>query len=60
MLRKRLAKLARQSGRSANFLVADAVESYLADQQRLRADLRLADRQLNSQHYIRNQDVGVM
>jgi predicted transcriptional regulator len=50
--KKRLAKLARQSGRSANFLVADAVESYLADQERLRSDLRLADRQLKSGHYV--------
>jgi predicted transcriptional regulator len=55
--KKRLAKLARQSGRSANFLVADALESYLADQERLRADLRLADRQLKSGHYIRNEDM---
>ena len=55
--KKRLANLARKSGRSANFLVADAVESYLADQERLRADLRAADRQLNSGHYIRNEDM---
>jgi predicted transcriptional regulator len=55
--KKRLAKLARQSGRSANFLVADALESYLADQERLRADLRFADGQLKSGHYISNEDM---
>lgn len=55
--KKRLARLAKDSGRSANFLVADAVESYLADQERLRSDLRLADRQVKTGHYIRNEDM---
>ena len=55
--KKRLANLSRQSGRSANSLIAHALESYLADQERLRADLRLADRQLKSGHYIRNEDM---
>jgi predicted transcriptional regulator len=55
--KKRLARLAKDSGRSANSLVADAVESYLADQERLRSDLRLADRQARTGHYIRNQDM---
>jgi predicted transcriptional regulator len=55
--KKRLAQLAQRSGRSANFLVADAVESYLGDQERLHSDLRLADRQLPSGHYIRNEDM---
>ncbi|MGB7846718.1 MAG: CopG family ribbon-helix-helix protein [Candidatus Acidiferrum sp.] len=55
--KKRLAKLARQSGRSANFLISDAVESYIADQERLSADLRLAHRQLKSGHYVRHEDM---
>jgi len=55
--KKRLAQLARKSGRSANFLISDAVESYLADQERLRSDLRLADRQVKSGHYIRHDDM---
>jgi len=55
--KKRLAKLAKESGRSANFLISDAVESYIADQERLRADIRLGDRQLNSGHYIRHEDM---
>lgn len=53
----RLTKLAKESGRSANFLISDAVESYLADQQRLRADLRVADRQIKSGHYVRDEDM---
>jgi hypothetical protein len=46
----RLSTFNKDSGRSANFLVADAVETYLADQELLRSDLRLADRQLKSGH----------
>jgi len=55
--KKRLAKLARDSGRSANFLISDAVESYVADQERILADVRQADRQVKSGHYVRNEDM---
>jgi len=55
--KKRLAKLAKDSGRSANHLISEAVESYVNDQQRLRADIRLADNQLKSGHYIRQEDM---
>lgn len=55
--KRRLAKLAKESGRSANFLISDAVESYVADRERLRADIRLADRQLKSGHYVRDEDM---
>jgi predicted transcriptional regulator len=55
--KKRLAKLAKDSGRSANFLISDALESYIADQERLRADIRQADCQLKSGHYIRQEDM---
>ena len=55
--KRRLAKLAKESGRSANFLISDAVESYIADRERLNADIRLADRQLKSGHYVRNEDM---
>ena len=34
-IKRRLAKLAQASGRSSNFLIADAVESYVADQERM-------------------------
>jgi predicted DNA-binding protein len=42
--KKRLTKLAKESGRSANFLISDAVESYVADQERMLAEIRQADR----------------
>jgi len=55
--KKRLAKLAKTSGRSSNFLIADAVESYVADQERMLADVRQADRQVKSGHYIKDKDM---
>ncbi|HTR24651.1 MAG TPA: CopG family ribbon-helix-helix protein [Terriglobales bacterium] len=55
--KKRLAKLAKSSGRSSNFLVADAVEAYVSDQERLLAELRQADRQIESGHYVRHEDM---
>src|SRR6266849_9499936 len=57
--KKRLAKLAKTSGRSSNFLIADAVESYVADQEKMLAELRQADRQVKSGHYIRHEDMKV-
>ncbi len=56
-VKKRLAKLAKASGRSSNFLVSDAVESYLADQERLLAEVRQSGRQISSGHYVRHQDM---
>ena len=55
--KKRLAKLAKTSGRSSNFLISDAVESYVADQERMLAEVRQADRQIKSGHYIKHQDM---
>jgi len=55
--KKRLAKLAKTSGRSSNFLISDAVESYVADQERMLAEVRHADRQVKSGHYIKNEDM---
>jgi predicted transcriptional regulator len=55
--KKRLAKLARTSGRSSNFLISDAVESYVADQEMLLAEVRQADRQVKSGHYVKNEDM---
>ena len=55
--KKRLARLAKASGRSSNFLIADAVESYVADQERMLAEVRQADRQVKSGHYIKNEDM---
>lgn len=55
--RKRLAKLARASGRSSNFLISDAVESYVADQERMLAEMGQAERQLGAGHYVRHEDM---
>ncbi len=55
--KRRLAKLAKASGRSANFLVADAVESYVADQERMLAEIRESDRQVKSGHYVKHEDM---
>jgi predicted transcriptional regulator len=56
-IKKRLAQLAKTSGRSSNFLISDAVESYVADQERMLAEVRQADRQVKSGHYIKHQDM---
>src|SRR6202171_3700476 len=56
-IKRRLAKLAEASGRSSNFLISDAVESYVTDQERMLAEVRQADRQVKSGHYIRNEDM---
>jgi predicted transcriptional regulator len=56
-VKKRLAKLAKESGRSANFLISDAVESYVADQVRMLGEIRRADRQVKSGHYVRHEDM---
>jgi predicted transcriptional regulator len=55
--KKRLAKLAKASGRSSNFLIADAVEGYVSDQERMLAEVRQAGRQVDSGHYIKNEDM---
>ena len=55
--KRRLAKLAESSGRSSNFLIAEAVESYVADQERLLAEIRQSDRQFKAGHYVRHDDM---
>ena len=55
--KQRLAKLAKASGRSSNFLISDAVESYVADQERMLAEVRQADRHARSGHYIKHEDM---
>src|SRR5277367_1880489 len=56
-IKKRLARLAKVSGRSSNFLISDAVESYVADQERIATEIREADRQVKSGHYVRHDDM---
>jgi predicted transcriptional regulator len=55
--KRRLARLAKASGRSSNFLICDAVESYVADQERMRAEIRQTDRQLKAGHYVKHEDM---
>ena len=55
--KKRLARLAKASGRSSNFLIADAVEAYVSDQEQMLAEIRQAERQVKSGHYIKNEDM---
>ena len=56
-IKKRLAKLAKASGRSSNFLISDAVESYVTDQEKMLAEIRQADRQVKGGHYIKHRDM---
>lgn len=56
-IKKRLAKLAKDSGRSSNFLISDAVESYVSDQERMLAEVRKAEGQVRSGHYVRQADM---
>jgi predicted transcriptional regulator len=55
--KKRLARLAKASGRRSNFLIADAVEAYVSDQEGMLAEVRQADRQVKSGHYIKSEDM---
>ena len=50
--KRKLAKIAKNSGRSANFLISDAVESYVLDQERIMAEVRQGEAQIKSGHYI--------
>jgi predicted transcriptional regulator len=56
-VKRRLAKLAKTSGRSSNFLISDAVASYVEDQERMLAEARDGDREVKSGHYIRHEDM---
>ncbi len=56
-VKKRLAKLAKASGRSSNFIVSDAVETYVADQERMLAEIREGELQIRSGHYVRHEDM---
>ena len=56
-IKKRLGKLATASGRSSNFLISDAVESFVADQERMMAEIRQAGRQVKGGHYIKHEDM---
>lgn len=55
--KRRLAKLAKITGRSSNFLISDAVEAYVADQEKMRAEIRAAEREVKSGHYVKHEDM---
>jgi RHH-type transcriptional regulator, rel operon repressor / antitoxin RelB len=56
-VKRRLAKLAKSTGRSSNALISDAVETYVADQERLLAETRRGERQVASGHYVKHEDM---
>jgi predicted transcriptional regulator len=56
-VKKRLARLAKASGRSSNFLISDAVESYVADQELMLAEIRQAEREVDGGHYVRHEEM---
>jgi predicted transcriptional regulator len=56
-IKKWLAKLAKASGRSSNFLISDVVEAYVADQERMLAETRQSDRRVKSGHYVKHDDM---
>lgn len=51
-IKRKLSKIARDSGRSANYLISDAVESYVLDQERIMAEVRQGEAQIESGHYV--------
>jgi predicted transcriptional regulator len=55
--KRRLSKLAKASGRSSNFLISDAIESYVSDQERLLAQSHQGSRQVKAGHYIKHDDM---
>src|SRR6266478_106922 len=56
-IKRRLGKLAKASGRSSNFLISDAVESYVSDQERMLAEIRQAGRQVKAGHYVKHEEM---
>ena len=56
-IKRRLAKLAKASGRSSNFLISDAVESYVADQERMLSEVCQGERQVASGHFVAHEDM---
>jgi len=50
-------KRAKVSGHRSSFLLSDATESYVVDQERMLAEIRQADRQVKSGRYVAHQDM---
>jgi RHH-type transcriptional regulator, rel operon repressor / antitoxin RelB len=56
-VKRRVAKLAKAWGRSSNSIISEAVEAYIADQERLLAETRRGAQQVESGHYIKHEDM---
>ncbi len=51
-VKRRLHRLSKSTGRSANYLVADAIEIYVQEQQRQLESIRRGFAEIESEHYI--------
>ncbi len=51
-VKRQLARLSKSTGRSANFLVADAIEIYVQEQRRQLESIRRGLREIETGHYI--------
>lgn len=51
-LKRRLARLAKASGHSSNFLMAEALANYILDQERMRDEIRHAEVEAEAGHYV--------
>lgn len=51
-VKRQLSRLSKATGRSANYLVADAIEIYVQEQQRQLASIRKGFAEIESGHYI--------
>jgi len=51
-VKRQLSRLAKSTGRSANYLVADAIETYLQEQQRQLESIRRGFGEIEAGHYI--------
>jgi len=53
----KLSKLSKVTGRSANFLVADAIQIYVQEQERQLESIRRGFAEIESGHYIPHEDM---
>ncbi len=51
-VKRQLARLSKSTGRSANFLVADAIEIYVQEQRRQLASIRRGFAEIEAGHYL--------
>ncbi len=56
-VKRQLSRLSKSTGRSSNYLVADAIEIYLQEQQRQLASIRRGIEEAKAGHYIPHQQM---